>query len=520
MKEKIQIFVCFNNLRPEYRFVILLLLVAILYQYPSILFKRPQSVHRWRQSDCASLALNYYQTGMHFLQPQTHNLTSDGNTTGFVATSEIPIGYYFIAILYKTFGYHDYIYRIVNTSIFLIGLLFLFKTLYVLLDGFFWPAFLALFFFTSPVLVYYGNNFLTDSSALAFALIAWYFFIRYYQTASNKSYYTSMIFFLLAGAYKITALMSLVCIFGIFVIELLGIAKFRNKDRLFPRPFRQLLPFIVIFAVIGAWTAYAKYYNGLHGASYFSTGILPLWDMDKDGLQEVIKNVRILWLNQYFKVESLYLMAVLFLANLVLIKKGDRLLLTTTLFLFVGTILYGILWFQTFKVHDYYTINLYILAIFNLIAFGWLMNEHYKSVFRRRYLKAAFFIFVLLNVIHANNQMNFRYNGWLFLEHQKYEDFHTITPYLRSIGIHPLDVVICLPDPSHCTLYLMNQRGWTECGGNNRDKAAIEASVKRGAKYLILEGKWPKIEEWDYIQSFLYHPIGQYGSVRVFKLDK
>jgi hypothetical protein len=247
--------------------------------------------------------------------------------------------------------------------------------------------------------------------------------------------------------------------------------------------------------------------------------------MDKHGVQEVIKLVTKAWLNQYFKVESLYLMAVLFLANLVLIKKGDRLLLTTTLFLFVGTILYNILWFATFKNHDYYTINLYILPIFNLIAFGWLMNEHYKSVFHRRYLKAAFFIFVLLNVIHANRQMDLRYNGWFF-EHQKYEDFHTITPYLRSIGIHPLDVVISLPDQSHFTLYLMNQRGWTECSGNNRDKAAIEASIKRGAKYLILDGKYAN-SKWkildrkrDYIESFLYHPIGQYGSVRVFKLDK
>src|ERR1035437_6319038 len=165
----------FNTLKPAYRILILLLLIALIYNYPSILFKRPQSVHHWRQSDCTSIALNYYQTGMHFIQPQTHNLTSDDRTTGYVAPSEIPVGYYFIAVLYKIFGFHDFIYRMVNTLIFLAGLFYLYKTLSLLIKGFLWPALLSLFFFTSPVLVFYGNNFLTDSSALCFALIAWYF---------------------------------------------------------------------------------------------------------------------------------------------------------------------------------------------------------------------------------------------------------------------------------------------------------------------------------------------------------
>ena len=113
-----------NSINPNLYFIFLLLLFLIIYDYPSILFKRPQSVHHWRQSDCASIALNYYQTGMHFFQPQTHNLTSDNNTTGYCATSELPIGYYFIAILYKVFGYHDFIFRFVNTLIFLLGLFY------------------------------------------------------------------------------------------------------------------------------------------------------------------------------------------------------------------------------------------------------------------------------------------------------------------------------------------------------------------------------------------------------------
>ncbi len=126
------------------------MLVSILYEYPSIVMKRPQSVHHWRQSDCASIALNYYQTGMHFFKPQTHNLTSDKNKSGYNATSEIPIVYYFIAFLYKIFGYHESIYRLLNTLLFLTALFYLFRTLMLWLRSYFWSATITLFLFTSP----------------------------------------------------------------------------------------------------------------------------------------------------------------------------------------------------------------------------------------------------------------------------------------------------------------------------------------------------------------------------------
>ena len=85
-------------------FLLVLILVSLFYYYPKIVLKRPESVHKWRQSDCTSLALNYYQNGMNFFQPQTHNFTSDNDTSGYCATSEIPFVYYFVAILYKIFG--------------------------------------------------------------------------------------------------------------------------------------------------------------------------------------------------------------------------------------------------------------------------------------------------------------------------------------------------------------------------------------------------------------------------------
>ena len=107
-----------KNKHAKILFIVLLFAVSFLYKYHQIAFKRPQSIHKWRQSDCASLALNYYQGGMKFFQPETHNLTSDGGTSGKCSTSEIPLLYYSVAVLYKIFGYHDWVYRIFNTLLF------------------------------------------------------------------------------------------------------------------------------------------------------------------------------------------------------------------------------------------------------------------------------------------------------------------------------------------------------------------------------------------------------------------
>ena len=141
-------------------FIGALALIAVFYNYQDIVFKRPQSVHKWRQSDCASIALNYYQDGMNLRHSETHNLTSDGGTSGKSLTSEVPILYFSVAALYNLFGYHDFIYRIFNTLLFFLGLFFLFRLMRFILNDTFWSISLALLVFTAPVLVYYGNNFL------------------------------------------------------------------------------------------------------------------------------------------------------------------------------------------------------------------------------------------------------------------------------------------------------------------------------------------------------------------------
>lgn len=507
-------------------FVIALLAISAIYGYHKIVFKRPQSTHKWRQSDCASLALNYYENGMHFLQTETHNLTSDGGTTGKACTSEVPVLYYTVAALYKAFGYHDSIYRIFNTLLFFLGLFYLFRIFRYLLKDKFWAIALALFLFTSPVLVYYGNNYLSNSSALAFAMVGWFYFIRFYFEAKPKWFYVSMAVFLLAGALKVTALFSLFAIAGILTIEWLGIMKIFHGNHCRKNMWRYLIPIFVILLIIGAWLWHAHYFNHKHGCTYFSTNIFPIWDLSKVEIIEVLERIRKVWFAEYFHISAFIFIGCCLLFILIHYKKNQKFLISSILIVMFEILVYSLLQFWTFADHDYYTINMYILPVLILISTFDVLHRHYEKIFSSWYIKVAFLLLLAINIYHGHQKVNERYYGWRS-DFAKLEPLHTITPYLRQIGVAADDTVISMPDRSHVTLYLMNQKGWTQYtdtkfnGENkiyyNQDSAGVQASINKGAKYLIINGV-EEIYKNPYVKPYCTHLMGCYNGVLVFKL--
>jgi hypothetical protein len=472
-------------------FLVSLLFLAWLYKYPEIIFKRPQSVHTWRQTDCTSLALNYYQNGMKFFHPEVHGMISRGATTGKAATSETPILYYGVALLYKIFGFHEYVYRILITLIFLFGIYSLFLLFEKLNIDPVWNIALSLIFFASPVLVYYGNNFLTDIPALSFSIAGWNHFLSYYQNKRKKAYLCAMIFLFLAVLMKISAGISVMTLLLLFLLEYTGILKPGPGGSIFSRKAIQILPLVLILLIAGAWAIYARIYNARNECTYFSTTIFPIWNMSIQEIFKAFRDIRWLWLNQYFHPVTEVFFVILFTTNMIVLKKANRLFMASSIIVFAGVVLYCVLWFGTFGNHDYYTINLYILPVLIAIVFAEYMNRSYPEFSKNLLIRGLMVVLLVFNVQHTRTQMDIRYNGWRN-EFPAFEDYYTITPYLRSLGITRFDSVVCMPDQSHHTLYLMNQPGWaikdypaltrkTEI----RDSLMMARYIQIGAKYLI-----------------------------------
>ena len=261
------------NYRPGRNSVLIMLFVILgiswYYDYPGILLKRPQSVHSWRQCDGASLALNYYQHGMHFFKPEVHLLSSDSGKTGYSAPSEIPVLYYCVAALYSVFGYHDYVFRFINLLIFILGLLYLFKLGQRITGSDFWAASTVILLFSSPLIIFYANNFLPNSTGLALSLIGWYYFYAHYDSGNTRKFIISIVFFLLAACMKITELAGpLIILFLLFADRVLKGKLKLSTDRDF---FVKIFSIGVIFLLVAGWVFFAKHYNAVHQSRNFST---------------------------------------------------------------------------------------------------------------------------------------------------------------------------------------------------------------------------------------------------------
>jgi hypothetical protein len=207
---------------------------------------------------------------------------------------------------------------------------------------------------------------------------------------------------------------------------------------------------------------------------------------------------------------------VCFVTILVLWKKIHPLLFTLTLLMFAGVVLFSILWFYAFGNHDYYIIGLLIFPVFILFSLADSLGQIYPRIMKSVIIKVVFSLFLLFNIWYAGQRLQWRYIGWIN-DYPANRDLYKVTPYLRSLEINPEDQVVSLPDPTPCfSLYLMNQRGWTEHYRNNTDSLKIEESIALGAKYLILNGE--EVAQRPYLRYFTKNKLGQFGSVSVYSL--
>ncbi|NJO89159.1 MAG: hypothetical protein HC831_09520 [Chloroflexia bacterium] len=475
---------------------------------------RPQSIHQWRQCDCLSITLNYYNENVGFFEPQMHYLGKDG--TG-KTVSDCPIIYYSVAKLWKVFGYHEFIYRLVVLTLCFLGLVALMKTIEKILNDSFIAIFISLLMYTSAILVYYSNNFLMNVPSFSLALIAIFFFYRFYETERSLFLWISMLFYLLGGLLKIPALTSFIAILGAFVVESFGLVKLNNGKRLFSKPAKQILPFLVVIAVIIAWYNYAYLYNQKYNSGIFLIGTLAIWDLSYERISTIIEHAWILWFDSYHSPYIQYILVLLVIILFVFRKKINKLLLLLTAFLAIGFILFILLWFSVFDQHDYYLINQLIFMIAILLTFFHFIRKHHKKIFTNGWFRIALLLILFQNVFHCRNIIDMRYNSWPNDWHKsQFQALETITPFLDSIGVKHNDKVLFMNDGSfNIPLYLMERKGYTAYWSTSEDVVKERANQ---VDYVITnDTSTLKREE---ISSFIDQRVGTYKNISIYSLRK
>lgn len=487
-------------------FLVLILLVAMYYDYPSQFDMGPRSVHQWRQSDGASMALVYYEEGMKLLEPKVHHvLGGSGKGVG-----EFPIFYYAVAGLYHVFGVHDGIFRLLCFLVLVAGLWGFSKTILHFVGDNLLSFALPILLLSSPLIAYYGFNFMTNIPALGFALLGLYAFFRFFKSQRLSWLWLSSFWFLLGGLLKITALLTFIPIVGIWFLELLGVYKFQNGKRLFEQKWLAALPFILVLGLTFLWYWWADSYNQTYATTYFRIGGYPFWELDQAKVEYLLQTIYESWADTYFHKVShiVFILSILFI--IFTPRKHPTFLYLMLLVALLGGGFYFFYLFEGFATHDYYMINMAIIPMLALVTLGYYLKIHRRQLLNAYFFKIIILAFVCFNLYHAKSVLNERYDPqgeYMTMFPSIYHD-EELPQFIADMGLKYPDLVISYEDRSpNSSLYLMNLKGWSSLYHNGQySEEKIQQLVNYGAKALILNDK--ELLDHPAITPFLSQPLG------------
>jgi hypothetical protein len=489
-------------LRPKLIFFALLVVMFFVYRYPHSIQKGPYSIHAWRQACDLTWTKNYLEEGFKFFKPSVHWTTLDLKNQ---AVQQFPI---------------MLTYRILADS--------------------FWALYIPVLLFTSPVLVYYANNFPPNAPAFGLALIGFYHYWRYVQTNKLKFLFVSILIYLIAGLIKPTALLSFMAIITILIIS--QIEYFRNILRI-PRigKLSHLLPMAGVFVIFYIWVIWVRNYNQEGVSVLYTTGFRPVWETEN--IYEVLYYGTQLYTFMYpafFSHAALVIVLTMFAWLIIKFPKSNRVLVSFTVTIFIGILFYLVLFIKGFTVHDYYLINLLIFIPLTSIAFLHYLKSNRISLFNGKPFRGLAMAGLIVIMYNAMVLQRARYDlNDTFVKHTillndqqtgfwgnmhnnyeaRYEALETITPFLRELGIKRTDHVISVPDLSpNISLYMMDQKGYSEFGlfdpkGNDR----IGHYISTGTKYLIVND--PAYLNKPFLSKYINEKIGEYKNVQIYTLS-
>jgi hypothetical protein len=419
---------------------------------------RPQSVHQWAQCDRAAVAKLYGSITLDITEPQTFNIENGSGITGM----EFPLVNYLVGILYRIFGFHEFIYRLVILIILLTGLFAAFEFSNWFSGNHYKSFLITSVFSLSPVLAFYTPNFLPDTVSLSFILIAWYYFLKFIQ--KNKIIYLILlIIFSLAGSLiKISSLISIIVMILLVLLNYkINFKEFQNVSRKNQRII--IASLLVVVAIVFSWYYYANWLSKVNDSNVFllraKTTFVPneIWDH--------IIFVKNLWWQQYYPKLLYYFILISSVFLLIYKKQANKMLTAITVLLWLGTLLFAFLMLSQFRDHDYYIITLLPVVFFQLLLF----SETFIKVISPKTNKATIILNILLfalainGILTCRSNFNFRYSEGSWMDSfSLYDSYFNLDDKLNSVGIKEHDVVISIVDDSpNISLYLMNRRGIT-----------------------------------------------------------
>jgi len=461
----------------------------------------PYSIHSWRQSFGLSFAQNYLIENRPFLEPAVHWTDLNGERSSL---SEFPLFYYCIAKVWSITGKKHWIYRGITLSLVYAGVFSLFYFTYALTSSLFCSYLSALLFFCTPVLIFYGFNFVIDAPVLGISFVGFYALFLHYHKQKKLYLFVAGFLLIITSLSKPTLLIPLVAMIVTGFIYL-------KRSQL-----KVYIPWIILLIILNtAWILYVEKYNALHNHSLFLRSWLPIWDLKTEQILPVFNNFRQNVLPLLFPVGSFILLTLIYLISLFFPIRAEKAWFKTfSLWGWFGAIAYFLFFYQVMDIHDYYMLEVIFLIPLMFIHI-YLVQENIiyrRSIFKKLYKGAAYVLLMTL-VLRSSALNRLRFNVedpfLTYVEDWYYEDEKAFFSWVRydymdryypleqlalkldSIGINRNDIVVITPDNTPCIgLYLLDRPGYSLYSYSEIAEESIPYYFSgKGAQYWILHDR-------------------------------
>ena len=431
-------------------------------------------VTMWRQTDTAAIARNFYYNGMNIFYPQV--LWNSGNTEGYVGETEFFLYPFVVALLYKVFGVHEYLGRLVSILAFCGGAFFLYKLAqkYIGATG----ALIALAFYTfSPQIFFYSRSFQPESTMLLFSIAMVYFFSQWIDTEERKDYILMIFCGICAFLVKIPS----VCL-GLPLLYLC-IAKYRWK---FILEWKLWLFAFLTLCPITLWCIHSYELKFLNNTSFctFHIGLRDEGFINMSFLTNLDFYKRVFYL-YIFQRQLIYVGAILTIVGIFYsIKKKDLHLFH---FWFLSQIIFLFMSANTSWHHSYYSMPIIVPSS---IFLAWSVVTYFDKIKRAKFvhlpklekffIAPVFILMVTLLPFICYHKITARYKP-----ERMEKDMPIYVAGNRVREISPKDALIIAAHwggPE--LLYYSDRKGWP-AESMNVTIEMIESLKKQGASWFV-----------------------------------
>lgn len=458
-------------------------------------------MHNVRQTQTAMIAKNLLNDNFDILHTR---IDWDGNNPGIVI-QEFPLYQLAVAFLWKFFGHHDIIGRLISLAFSILAAMYLFMITKILYNE--RIAFWSLFFFAiCPISIFMSRVFMINMMALSLSIGSLYYWLLWMGNKLLRHALVGTICLTLATLINLTIVLPVVFAIGFILLK---------NRKLNHRTYLYLLILFVFFAGVNLlWNTYASRENALY---------YPQWRGDVLIRHFFGLDVSRFDLYKWFRISMYFIVFVAGIHGIILLffsvklmwkqySNSNKLLLVWIF----GGILYYLIFFKGLSGHNYYTLP---IVPFICIMIGLSFDQLVRYILVASIFKKIIFVVFILTIpvwvyfpiVHAAEKDIVSYEAALAVKNHSQEND------LILVGLLHKKVRI---SPNPTVLYYAERRGWNIAieFSPRLNLQEIDSLAKIKAKYLVITYGQPRDSSSKVIKYFPFS--NEFSNTANIQLDK